>query len=119
MRKTRQAVLACALLSLSSIGVGAQEQPANLIDAPEPPPLPAPVVSGETLEPDITIIQRQEEQVVEYRQGGRLVAIKVVPKNRDFPAYYLVDTDNDGRLDTRTHDLSSDILVNSWVLMTW
>ena len=95
----------------------AQEQ--ELTPAPEPPPLPPRVESGEVLEPDITIVQRREEIVYEYRVNGQLRAIKVVPRNKNFPPYYLMDTDGDGRLERRRWGLGSDVLVNSWVLFSW
>ena len=71
------------------------------------------------MDPDITIIQRREETIVEYRVNGRLRAIKVVPENKDFPPYYLVDTDGDGRLETRREGPTEQILINSWVLFSW
>jgi len=105
-----------ALLLLAG-PVLAQERPADLEPVPEPPPMPEPVQSGEPLEPDITIIERPHETVVEYRQSGRLRAIKVVPKNA--PPYYLVDADGDGRFENRSHELGSDVWVNAWVLFSW
>ena len=108
-----------ALAAILFQPVFAQDQPADLIVVPEPPPLPLRIESGEIMEPDITISTRQDETLVEYRHAGRLVAVKVIPKNESFPAYYLVDGDGDGRLDTRTHELGPDFLVNSWVLFSW
>ena len=99
--------------------VVAEDQPADLIAAPAPPAIPARIQSGEILEPDITITNRAEETVVEYRRAGRLVAVKVIPKNESFPVYYLIDGDGDGRLETRTQELGPDFLVNSWVLFSW
>ena len=97
----------------------AEDRPADLIAVPEPPPIPARVQSGEILEPDITITAREDETIVEYRHAGRLLAVKVIPKDDRFPAYYLVDADGDGLLETRSHDLGPDILLNSWVLFSW
>ncbi len=85
--------------------------------APEPPPLPQRVQSGEVMEPDVIIIQRKEETVHEYRVNGRLRAVKVVPKNA--PIYYLVDADGDGELETRQSEISPDFLINRWVLFRW
>jgi hypothetical protein len=72
---------------------------------------------GDVLEPEITIVQRRDAVVHEYRVGGRLLAVKITPKGG--VPYYLVDVDGDGDLETRRNDLSSEILVNSWVLFSW
>lgn len=39
--------------------------------------------------------------VAEYRVGGRIAVVKIVPANG--PTYYLTDTDGDGRLDRTGH----------------
>ena len=96
-----------------------EDQPADLIVVPEPPPISAKIQSGEIMEPDITITDREDETLIEYRRAGRLVAVKVVPHDKRFPAYYLIDTDGDGRLETQTQDLGPDFLLNSWVLFSW
>ncbi len=101
---------------LFTLQVGAADGTA-LEAAPEPPPLPQRVQSGEVFEPDVIIIQRKEETVHEYRVNGRLRAIKVVPKNA--PVYYLVDADGDGELETRQAEISPDFLINKWVLFRW
>ncbi len=62
--------------------------------------------------PDVTIIEGGERTVYEYRQGGQLRIIKVVPKIG--PSYYLVPRD-----ETRGFgDLeNADMLVPRWVLI--
>ena len=89
----------------------------TLQPVPEPPTIPERVQSGEVLEPDVTIIQRGDVTVHEYRVGGRLFAVRVFPKNA--PPYYLVDTDGDGDLETRRSALSSEIVIPQWVLFSW
>lgn len=84
--------------------------------APGPPEIPREVHSGEAMEPDVTIIKRAEETVQEYRLNGRLYMVKISPKVG--PAYYLVDNDGDGRLETRG-DLESGLRVPQWVLFRW
>lgn len=87
-------------------------------EAPEPPPLPA---EGEVpepeFEPEVTIIQKRDATIEEYRIRGRLVAARVIPK-RGAP-YYLVDADGDGNLETRRSELGPDFLVPGWILKRW
>ena len=83
----------------------------------EPPPLPERLESGETIEPEINIIQHEDKTVEEYRLAGKLYAIKVTPVVG--PAYYLMDTDGDGSLETTQFELSSGLLVPNWVLFEW
>ncbi len=73
--------------------------------------------SGETLEPEVTIIRRARETITEYRVNGRLQAIKVEPENA--PAYYLVDTDGDGNLETRRSAYGPDFLIPMWLILRW
>jgi hypothetical protein len=126
------ACLVAAALAAAPIQAQAERpagRPENPLETPPPPPLPdmgrpaaprpppryrsAPNVP----EGEVTIIERDQGEVQEYRSGGRLYMIRVVP-NRGVP-YYLVDTDGDGNLDTRMHGLSPDFLVPAWVLYSW
>lgn len=93
------------------------EQPPTLDSAPEPPQLPMPVQSGETMEPDITIIRRGNKTVQEYRLNGELYKIKITPDVG--PAYYLVDTTGDGNMDVRETNLDKNLNVPQWVLFSW
>lgn len=109
-----------AVLFLSAVlipDVGAQSQPSDLEPVPDPPPIPERVQSGESLEPDVTIIRRGRETVTEYRVNGRLRAIKVEPENA--PAYYLMDTDGDGDLETRKSAYGPDFLIPMWLILSW
>ncbi len=96
---------------------GQPGEPADLQGVPQPPPIPEKVQSGEVLEPDVRIIEKEERIVEEYSVNGKVYAIKVIPRNA--PAYYLVDTDGDGSLETRRNDLQADILVPQWVIFSW
>jgi hypothetical protein len=92
----------------------AHAQTPTVVDEVPPPP---PVVSGETLEPDVTIVQGEDRTVREYRVNGQLRAVRIEPDNG--PAYYLVDGDGDGRLDTENHIYGPGFWINSWVLFSW
>jgi len=107
-------ITACGLFTLIFSGsLYAQPEDSKLEPVPGPPPLPS-VKSGETLEPDITIIQGEKKTFHEYRINGRLYAVKVIPKNGT--AYYMIDVDGDGTLETRENFL---LPVPQWVLFSW
>ncbi len=90
--------------------------PAGLQPAPEPPQLPDPLETGESIEPQVTIIRKDDAVIEEYRINGALYMVKVTPDTG--PAYYLIDNDGDGRMDTRRSDME-DVIVPQWVLLTW
>lgn len=85
--------------------------------APEAPEPPLPVQSGEVLEPDITIIRREKETVQEYRTGGKLYKIKIIPDVG--PPYYMIDVDGDGKLDVQQNDADRQGRTNVWKLLEW
>ena len=95
MSRAFPAVVAGLLLATAS-GVAAQTRPANVEPVPDGPPLPPPrVESGEALDPPV---RTEHEFITEYRVNGHLRAIRVDPDG--FPAYWLIDADGDGLIDT-------------------
>lgn len=103
-------------LFLSSHITFAEEQK-TFAAVPEPPELPLPVQSGETLEPDITIIRKGKKTIQEFRRNGELYMVKIIPAAG--PAYYLIDTDGDGSMDVRGSDLDKGLQINQWKLFEW
>ncbi|PKM11360.1 MAG: DUF2782 domain-containing protein [Gammaproteobacteria bacterium HGW-Gammaproteobacteria-3] len=91
--------------------------PPDIEGLPEPPDALMPIESGETMEPDITIIRKGKQTIQEYRINGDLYMIKIIP-DRGFP-YYMIDTDGDGNLDVRGTDLEKGIHINQWKLLEW
>lgn len=85
--------------------------------APEPPSPPLPIQSGENLEPEITIIKRDGKTVHEYRVNGTVYMVKIIPNSG--PAYYLIDKDGDGNMETRRSDLEKGLKVPQWLLYKW
>jgi hypothetical protein len=83
---------------------------------PAPPEIPASLIDGEVMEPEVTIIQKEESTIYEYRINGQLYMAKVQPLVG--PAYYLVDRDGDGEFDSRSTDPES-ISVPQWILFRW
>ena len=108
--------LGLSAMLLSPVFVLADDQE-EFEPLPEPPALPDPVESGEALEPEITIIRRDDATITEYRVNGNLYKVKIVPVVG--PAYYLIDRDGDGQMETRTNDIYEDIVVPQWVLFSW
>ena len=83
------------------------------LDAPPPP---EPLVSGESLEPEVTIRRNERETVYEYRRNGQLFMVRVLPVVG--PPYYFVDVDGDGALEYRPGDPHQNN-VNQWLLHRW
>ena len=104
------------VLSLLPQVVFAERQSPVLESIPDGAPAPPPL-SNETLEPEVTIIQRREQTVEEYRLNGQLYMVKITP-DKGFP-YYLLDSDGDGDLDTRQDELSPKLMVPHWVILRW
>ncbi len=89
-------------------------------DAPDraaaPPVTTIEVSPGEGIEPEVTIMETDKGTVYEYSVDGRVYMVKIVPQAG--PAYYLLDSNGDGRLDIRTSDIG-DISIPQWVLFSW
>ncbi len=65
-------------------------------------------------EPEVTVIQKPDATITEYRSGGRVYMVRVDP---DWgPAYYLVDDNGDGTLNDR---IGPQISVPQWTLFEW
>ena len=74
----------------------------------QPPPIDqAPVVKIRTVD--------NGDVVEEYRVNGRLTMVKVKPRNA--PAYSLLDTNGDGRLDKK--DAEGPVAPVYWTLYEW
>ena len=89
----------------------------ELAPVPEPPELPDPLKSGQTVEPQVTIIRKDDAIIEEYRLDGRLYMTKIIPAMG--PVYYLVDRDGDGQMETRMSEIYDDFTVPQWVLFSW
>jgi hypothetical protein len=82
----------------------------------QPPTLPIDTVTGEAIEPEVAIIETDKGTIYEYRVGGHMYMVKIVPTAG--PPYYLLDTDGDGQLDAQRNDIT-DISIPQWVLYSW
>ncbi|AMO37819.1 DUF2782 domain-containing protein [Thauera humireducens] len=100
-----------ALLLAAAVPAFAQ-QPPVLEPIPEPPPMPT---GAETDEPEVTIVQRGEDTVTEYRIRGKLYMVKVTPPHG--VPYYLIDKEGTGQM--VRHDGAADLAVPMWVIKSW
>ena len=106
-----QAVPPPELEPLPELPPPVMEPPAPAIDAP-----PAPTgLADEDLEPEVKIIKRDNDILHEYRSGGRLYMVKVVPKHG--VPYYLYDADGNGSLESRQDRLEP--VIPRWVIHSW
>jgi len=102
------------LLSSSAAQDYADEE---LAPVPAPPELPDPLKSGQAIEPQVTIIRKDDAIIEEYRLDGRHYMTRIIPAVG--PAYYLVDRDGDGSMETRMSEIYDDFTVPQWVLFSW
>jgi hypothetical protein len=114
---------------LGSWSVARAEAEPQFVEVPPPPPAvatPAPASNedadaddeGEAgPEPEVTIIQRKDATVEEYRLNGRLYMVKVVPAVG--PPYYYLDRDGDGLLESKMNGRTSQPQVPQWVILSW
>lgn len=109
--KTTFMHIVCAVAILMSANIWAED-----LKIQKPPVLPEPLMEGESIEPEINIIHKDDRTIEEYRINGQLYMIKVTP-TVGIP-YYFIDTDGDGSLESQQHELSGHIVPN-WILFKW
>ena len=103
---------ALTLISLLLVtSAAAAAPPGNLQPLPEIPPPPGMIDAD--LEPQVTIVQRGDERVEEFRVKGRLYMIKVTPPHGR--PYFLIDQRGDGQM-RKYDDLSPNFQVPLWVI---
>lgn len=85
---------------------------------PEPPPLPEKLNPAESLVPEVRIIRKEREIVQEFRIDGRLSMVQITPLDGG-PSYYIIDTNGDGVVDTRTTDIETGVKPVLWRIYSW
>ncbi|MBL4783706.1 MAG: DUF2782 domain-containing protein [Porticoccaceae bacterium] len=108
------AIFASLMFAYAANVIAADTQPAIV---PEPPELPSQIVSGENMSPDITITRKKKQTITEYSVNGSVYMVKISPENA--PAYYLIDSDGDGNLETRRSALEEGMNIPQWLLISW
>lgn len=101
------------VLAAISLTAAAQQRPADLQPVPPPPPLPA---GADGFEPQVTIVQRGDDKVEEFRVNGKLYMQKVTPQHG--ASYFLIDERGDGQW-RRVDVTDSGLRVPQWVIKTW
>lgn len=100
-----------SILALPALAAAPAMEP-----SPDPPPPPS-IGVEEDLQPEVSIIKRDDAVVEEYRMNGVLYMVKVTPTFG--PPYYLIDTTGDGNLSTRRSELDPAFVVPSWMIFRW
>lgn len=113
------AVLAAAAQPEQTPAPSAAEISAPPATSPGLEPIPdgAPAAPDGDFEPEVTIIQRGEDRIEEFRAGGFLYAVRIVPQHG--APYYLVDTDGDGEMDSRRSEFDPNFSIPQWVILRW
>lgn len=109
----RRALLLLFFVASAAMAQDKAPLPKDLAPVPEPPPPPPGQELTPQLEPEVTIRQRGEEKVEEFRMGGKLYMMRITPKYGK--PYYLVDDKGDGTF-VRMDHLDSGVRVPQWVI---
>ena len=80
------------------------------------PVVPVPPTESERVEPEVTIIETDEEVIYEYRVRGKVYMVKIQPVVG--PPYYLLDTNGDGTLDVQESRVPN-LALPQWLLFSW
>jgi Protein of unknown function (DUF2782) len=106
-----------AALALPALGQStARSRPpgtAPLEELEPPPPLKA---GNDALEPQVTERKEAEQTIQEYRIGGKLYMMRVIPAHGR--PYILVDHKGDGQF-ARQDNLDNGVRVPQWVILEW
>jgi hypothetical protein len=79
-----------------------------------PPPALEPNAQDSDLEPQVTITNKGELVVEEYRMGGKLYMLKVTPKIG--PPYYMIDDRGDGQFSRQDGPVGTNLRPPRWVI---
>lgn len=107
-----------AMLALASIaGWSFAQAPAKTEPLPTPPPPPPDVTASDVeLEPQVTIIRREDQVVEEVRVRGELRYVRVTPRHGR--PYFLIP-DANGATFIRRDSTDSTLKVPMWVLFSF
>ena len=104
------------LLLTMAAGWSFAQAPARPDALPQPPPPPADVIGDPELEPQVTIIRREDQVIEEVRIKGELRYVRVTPRHGR--PYFLIP-DVNGATFIRRDSLDSSLKVPMWVLFSF
>ena len=104
------------LLLTMAAGWSFAQAPAKTEPLPRPPPPPPDVIGDPELEPQVTIIRREDQVVEEVRIKGELRYVRVTPRHGR--PYFLIP-DVNGATFIRRDSLDSSLKVPMWVLFSF
>ena len=104
-------------LSLIFLALSCSAEEPEYVDVPPPPERVESDDNAEQLEPEVTIIQRKDATVEEYRVNGLLYMIKITPIVGK--PYFFVDKNGDGLMESKMSQIYEDFRVPQWVLFSW
>lgn len=79
-----------------------------------PPPAMDQNAQDSALEPQVTITEKKDVRIEEYRSGGKLYMIKVTPKVG--APYYLIDEQGNGSFARQEGPLGPQVSPPRWVI---
>lgn len=104
------------LASLTSAAWAADAPPPDLKPLPPPPAMNS-TAQDSDLEPQVTITTRKDVVIEEYRVGGKLYKIKVIPKVGK--PYYLIDERGDGEFSRQDGPDAANMRPPRWVIFSF
>jgi hypothetical protein len=110
---------ACVLLlivgSTSAVAQDSIEEDNGFLSAPAPA-APSRATAEDLIEPEVTIIETDDQVIYEYRANGRLYMVKIQPMAG--PPYFMLDIDGDGLLDVQNQS-PPELALPQWLLFSW
>jgi hypothetical protein len=107
-------LVACAALAAQAQSQ-ARPRPPGTTTLEEPPPMPLVEADPAAARPQVTVRTEGDQEIAEYRIGGKLYMMRVTPKNGR--PYTLIDQKGDGTFAKQDNTLTPHMLVPQWVLL--
>ena len=104
------------LVAALACGWSFAQAPTRTEPLPQPPPPPPDVAGDSDLEPQVTIIRREDQVVEEVRVKGELRYVRVTPRHGR--PYFLIP-DANGATFIRRDSTDSTLKVPMWVLFSF
>ncbi|MCL2076717.1 MAG: DUF2782 domain-containing protein [Betaproteobacteria bacterium] len=116
MRSARfpRLAIACLVLALPLFAKGQEPADATPLEVP-PPPTDIRPFDDSIEEPEVTIRRDERGVVEEYRVGGQLYMLKIIPDVGE--PYFLIDRGGKGHFEA--HNPGRDISVPMWLIGTF